>query len=107
MSDSQIERDHKISRKKPAKKAIKKSSNFSEGVKLALEVAKEYAETTLVILYIVNGFVASAILFDVVNSPERLNHAVAALSLGYSAIGFLMFISRGVKHQIAERKSEK
>lgn len=103
MSTDQLARDHAISRKKPIKKT-KRFAGLSQKWEITKAIAEEYAATSLVILYIVNGLAASAILFDIVQAPQSLEFAVAALAIAYSAVGFVMFVNRGVKHQLAERK---
>lgn len=105
MATDKFSRDLAISRKKTIKP--KKSFDLSGKWNVTKAVTREYAATTLVIVYVVNGLLASAILFDIVSAPEVVRHAVAALAIAYSAVGFVMFINRGVKHQLAERKLNK
>lgn len=106
MATDKIARDLAISRPKKASKP-KKSFDLSGKWAVTKAVAQEYAATTLVILYVVNGLLASAILFDIVSAPQTVRHTVAALAIAYSAVGFVTFINRGVKHQLAERKLSK
>lgn len=101
----QIAKDHALSRRPAAKPA--KSFGLREKWQITVALAQEYAATTLVILYVVNGVLASAILFDIVQAPQTVRFAVAALAVAYAAVGFVMFVNRGVKHQIAERKTQR
>lgn len=101
-TEDQVARDHAISRKKS--NTPKKSLGLAQKWAVTKAVAQEYSATMLVILYVVNGVLASAILFDIVAAPQVIRHAVAALAIAYSAVGFVMFVNRGVKHQLAERK---
>lgn len=96
----QIKRDHAISRKKN----IKKSFGLRQKWEVTVAITQEYSATILVMLYIVNGLLASAILFDIVAAPKTVKFAVASLAIAYSAVGFVMFVNRGVRHQLAERK---
>lgn len=81
----------------------KKKTGLKELFNAGVTLTKEYAATLLVVAYVVNGVLASAILFDIVNAPQAVKSFVGALSIAYSAVGFVMFINRGVKHQLAER----
>lgn len=99
-----FDRDHALSRKKsPAKKSMRLREKWD----ISVAIAQEYSATVLVMLYIVNGILASAILFDIVVAPKSVRYMVSALAIAYSAVGFVMFVNRGVKHQLAERKAKR
>lgn len=73
----------------------------------ALSTAVEYAETTMVLLYIFNGVAAFLILFDLVQSSTLFNKLVGALAFAFSIFALIAFINKGVKHQSSNKKGRK
>ena len=73
----------------------------------ALSAAVEYAETTLVLLYIFNGVAAFLILFGLIDSSTIFNKAVGSLAFAFSIFALIAFINKGVKHQSNSKKGKK
>lgn len=73
----------------------------------AFKVSLEFVETSLVVLYIVNGVTAFLVLFDFVPASTNFKRGVGSLTFGFSMFAFIAFINKGVKHQTGAKKGKK
>ena len=76
-------------------------------VQPALRVSLEFVETSLVVLYIVNGVTGFLVLFDFVPASTAFKRGVGSLMFGFSMFAFIAFINKGVKHQNGAKKGKK
>lgn len=73
----------------------------------AFKTAVEYAETTMVLLYIFNGVAAFLILFGLVDSSTTFDKIVGCVAFSFSVFALIAFINKGVKHQSSTKKGKK
>lgn len=71
------------------------------------EIVREYAETLLVLTFIINGLATLLILFNQVDANEFQRHLVGAVSFAFSFMALVKFTNRGVKHQFKAKKGKK
>lgn len=76
-------------------------------LKLALELAHEYAHTLFEMLFILNGLAAFLILFDLVDSTKLFRYGVGALALAFAGVAFASLSNHGVKYQIKAKKGSR
>lgn len=67
----------------------------------------EYAETTMVLLYIFNGVASFLILFGLVQSGTVFNKVAGSIALAFSLFALVAFINKGVKHQSTNKTRKK
>ncbi len=76
--------------------------------KLAGEGVQEYSERFFVLLFIVNGLATFLILFNwIENVSDTFRESVGALAFAFSAVALIMFINKGVRHQLVTKKKGK
>ena len=80
---------------------------FSWNWKLVFETVRLYAETILVLLFIVNGLATFLILFNLVEANEFAKQLVGSVAFAFSAVGLIMITNRGVKQQSQVKKGRK
>lgn len=73
----------------------------------AIKVSLEFVETSLVVLYVVNGVTTFLVLFDFVPASTTFKRLVGSLAFGFSMFAFVAFINKGVKHQNGAKKGKK
>lgn len=76
-------------------------------VSKSVNTTVEYAETTLVLLYIFNGVASFLVLFGLVQSSSLFNKLVGALAFAFSIFALIAFINKGVKHQSSSKKGRR
>lgn len=72
-------------------------------VSKAKQITVEYAETTMVLLYIFNGIAAALVLFDLVDSSQLFNKIVGSIAFAFSIFALIAFTNKGVKHSTSKK----
>lgn len=80
---------------------------FSWNWKRAGEIVHEYAETSLVLLFIANGLATMLILFNQVDANDFQKQVVGSIAFAFSLVAFVRFTNQGVKHQLTNKKGKK
>lgn len=80
---------------------------FTWDWKLLFETVRLYAETILVLLFIVNGLVTFLILFNLVEASEFAKQLAGSIAFAFSVVGLIIITNRGVKQQNQVKKGRK
>ena len=63
-----------------------------------------FSETFFVALFIVNGLVSTAILFDLVEHSKQASEISGGILFAYIAVAFMLMIHRGTKASIKTKR---
>lgn len=88
-------------------KTRKKYNPLGWNWKRAGEIVHEYAETSLVLLFIANGLATMLILFNQVEANDFQKQVVGSIAFAFSLVAFVRFTNQGVKHQLTNNKKGK
>lgn len=88
-------------------KTRKKYNPLGWNWKRAGEIVHEYAETSLVLLFIANGLATMLILFNQVDANDFQKQVVGSIAFAFSLVAFVRFTNQGVKHQLTNKKGKK
>ena len=88
-------------------KTRKKYNPLGWNWKRAGEIVHEYAETSLVLLFIANGLATMLILFNQVDANDFQKQVVGSIAFAFSLVAFVRFTNQGVKHQLTNNKKGK
>ena len=81
---------------------------YKPNLTLIFEIAREYAETVLVLIFIFNSVATFLILSKLApNISDRWQLVIGSVSFAFGIVALVKFTNHGVKHQLKATKGKK